>query len=702
MAVYWVDPYIDCNAGGIHGTTDSTSRSGTYSAPWGLYDIYTSNSNFSNTIQGTTLQFGDEIRLKGQAQNLFCFQDRDADLGIASIASGAIYIDQNNTTDRTYLAAAQSAYSAKSFTVPLIMYKDTGKLGDHDFFLFSGNTSFTNTNDYTIPTYLNDRSPWRALYYAKNPRSGMSLPNDTVGIIDPDYFFDIRTDLTTTSTFFCNIPVYIFITDGWDTQTTQNGVTILPMMNNSTTGGTQYIKQYNNNYTYDQIPRLDLGNTFWIRFNATGSYTGGSTYVRAERMGDYTASTPSVDTWIKFGQVSDMTGDAWGYMYMDGQTKTPSGNPYVIDIENYSCPRYGYMYAYTSQNYKPKVRIQNVYQSAGLYYSGAWADITFGNYLAYRDYTGGFAFANVTSNTNIRFMDNAHVYTHNGAAAFSGGTVLGTNLGTITNGIDGSTAYPGQVSGGGPAFGVVLSSKDPAYSGFPVVKLKPSYWLEGAGINAPGNSNIFGTWNAQNHRAIIGLADSDSGNTDYRNLNVKIYTKRQTYDTAVTWAESTPVLMGNNFDGQPIEIIPAMTSNTSNYQMSAIGYNDSNGNYVIQFADYGSTLSVKKTFEAEVPSGLTSTGTLTFTIDVDCTNTNMSQGVPQAYIYSTHEVDGNYHVLAFTAKADGSGYTGTTSISGSKFSSHIKYFPYTIRVDALSTADYTLKFTIKDPTITVT
>ena len=40
MAVYWCDPYIDAPIGSIHGTTDTTTRSGTYSAPWTLRDLF--------------------------------------------------------------------------------------------------------------------------------------------------------------------------------------------------------------------------------------------------------------------------------------------------------------------------------------------------------------------------------------------------------------------------------------------------------------------------------------------------------------------------------------------------------------------------------------------------------------------------------------------------------------------------------------
>lgn len=64
MAIYWVDPYISSTNGPIHGTTDTTTRNGTYASPWSLVDLTTA-------AKLTGLLAGDEVRFKGLAEATF-------------------------------------------------------------------------------------------------------------------------------------------------------------------------------------------------------------------------------------------------------------------------------------------------------------------------------------------------------------------------------------------------------------------------------------------------------------------------------------------------------------------------------------------------------------------------------------------------------------------------------------------------------
>tara|TARA_Y100000114_G_scaffold102573_1_gene95733 strand:- start:253 stop:2367 length:2115 start_codon:yes stop_codon:yes gene_type:complete len=64
MAVYWLDPFLEATTQG-NGTTDTSTKDGSYAAPFSLNDFW-SNSNVSfETINGTTLSDGDEVRFKG-------------------------------------------------------------------------------------------------------------------------------------------------------------------------------------------------------------------------------------------------------------------------------------------------------------------------------------------------------------------------------------------------------------------------------------------------------------------------------------------------------------------------------------------------------------------------------------------------------------------------------------------------------------
>jgi len=65
MTVYWADPFLEATTQG-NGTTDTTTRDGTYAAPFSLHNdlISTSSSNLSS-VNGVSLANGDEIRIKG-------------------------------------------------------------------------------------------------------------------------------------------------------------------------------------------------------------------------------------------------------------------------------------------------------------------------------------------------------------------------------------------------------------------------------------------------------------------------------------------------------------------------------------------------------------------------------------------------------------------------------------------------------------
>lgn len=704
MTVYWVDPYIDCSNGGIHGTTDTTTRSGTYSAPWGLYDIMQTSNSAVGSVNSISLAHGDEIRLKGQAANLFNFQDRAANLTITRWDSGGPGIDSTNTTDMTYLYNARQEYSSYSYTTPLYMYVDSGLQGNYSFFLFPGNNNFTsqsNTSTY-LNCYYNSRSLWYPLYHAKYDPAGPSVgapTGDAIGIIDPAYIFDVRGDFTTSTCYFCNFNIHVIVTDGWDSETTQNGVTIIPFGWTSTSGSQIYLR-YNTGSGGGYRQRIDCPNTFWLRFNPNGQYNGGTTYVQVHNMGDSTSASPSADTWFRMGQTGDSTGNAWNYWQSNTSATTPSGYDYLVDIGIVTFPKYFYYQMSGNSSLKPKFRFQNYYGSTGWYTSSNNTDITLGNFICRNDYTDGACIARLTDNTDISFMDNSHVFSMYTAIAFSDATITGTNLSTITNGDPSATqptAYPAHTSSGGPLFGSAKGGGDTSSSGWAnqTIKFNPSYWLEAPGINLTNNNANIVNWGGPDVRGIIGIADT--GGSDYRNSNATVLMRRQAYGNNTRALDNIATCMGNNYDGQPVEILPNHSTSTSVYQPCLIAYNDSDGNYVIQCSPYSSQVQTGRTFEFEVPSGASTNG-LSFSIDVD--RSGSANQSPNGSVYSNNGANSNRHAISFSAKSDGSGYTGTVSIPAASISAHCNYMQYRINIVCDTTDDYTVKYTIKTPTVT--
>tara|TARA_Y100000114_G_scaffold84501_2_gene78055 strand:- start:7651 stop:9723 length:2073 start_codon:yes stop_codon:yes gene_type:complete len=66
MTVYWCDPYLEASTQG-NGTTDTSTRSGTYAAPFSLSDLNNQSTASPNvhTYNSVALADGDELRFKG-------------------------------------------------------------------------------------------------------------------------------------------------------------------------------------------------------------------------------------------------------------------------------------------------------------------------------------------------------------------------------------------------------------------------------------------------------------------------------------------------------------------------------------------------------------------------------------------------------------------------------------------------------------
>ena len=67
MTVYWADPFLEASTQGT-GTTDTTTRDGTYAAPFSVHaDLIYTSSTAQTSLNGVTLADDDEIRIKGLA-----------------------------------------------------------------------------------------------------------------------------------------------------------------------------------------------------------------------------------------------------------------------------------------------------------------------------------------------------------------------------------------------------------------------------------------------------------------------------------------------------------------------------------------------------------------------------------------------------------------------------------------------------------
>lgn len=210
MTTYWCDPYLECTYQG-NGTTDTTSKLGTYASPISLEDLMFS-SDTQPVINGVGLSDGDIIKIKG--------------LPFSTImeSTGNCYFNANNATMQ---AIASNTYNFASTTSrsPVYAFSSTiaqstlGNWSDPIFFSTDYNTS--NTNSRTS----NANKP-----YFNALQKGFYNPagQPSVGI----EMFRVKDDYHHKFTYNSN-PTYFGVTGtfargilysaGWTSETAQDG-----------------------------------------------------------------------------------------------------------------------------------------------------------------------------------------------------------------------------------------------------------------------------------------------------------------------------------------------------------------------------------------------------------------------------------------------------------------------------------------------
>ena len=66
MAIFWCDPFLEATTQG-DGTTDTTTKNGTYAAPFSIDQFDAGGTSAYTSVNGVTISDGDEVRLKGIA-----------------------------------------------------------------------------------------------------------------------------------------------------------------------------------------------------------------------------------------------------------------------------------------------------------------------------------------------------------------------------------------------------------------------------------------------------------------------------------------------------------------------------------------------------------------------------------------------------------------------------------------------------------
>ena len=256
MTVYWVDPYLAATSQG-NGTTDVSTKSGSYSAPFGLDDLYNASQTETNYLQGTTLADGDEVRIKGLPfATLFT-------LGCTRAYANSAYIrisnNQLNLAD--WLATKIVCFD------PVKMAPYTEPCDD-DYIIYPTYVTAVSNNTAFQGPHLPQLSLALTKIYNDPSSTATSFPMYAMNAA----YYDSGTSHPSTIYFLPhnNNSISVGLSAGWDSATTQNGISIIVISHSAS-----YRNIYNfgnNNKTSPFVP--DLRKCHFISQNSSTGQNG--------------------------------------------------------------------------------------------------------------------------------------------------------------------------------------------------------------------------------------------------------------------------------------------------------------------------------------------------------------------------------------------------------------------------------------------
>ena len=235
MAVYWCDPYLEATNQG-NGTTDTTTRSGTYAAPFSISDLCldaSTTSDPSTMITGVgsvTFASGDEIRFKGLPQDTLFnnslgqvyWQQRYRVAPYNQNSSTGDWYTNKTTTEGTFCFKAATMKEANNAHWHTNSTLNNGEIP----LMFSGDDLGTsNTLDFDL---LEGWGGVHGYVYTNNgPSSSNTKTNPVLFQMNPNYYHQTNPCSGTgyAHHFF---PINnVTMTAGWDSETTQNGYSLI-------------------------------------------------------------------------------------------------------------------------------------------------------------------------------------------------------------------------------------------------------------------------------------------------------------------------------------------------------------------------------------------------------------------------------------------------------------------------------------------
>ena len=689
MTVYWVDPYLDTSNGGIHGTT-GTARSGTYSNPWGFDELYSTSSTARSSINGTNITSTDEIRLKGQSlasyyTNIGTTGNKVPITSCPSSGDALVYDSSYNTNVDTWRTAITTANS--NDTVGVFVIHDPDLLGTDKWTIASSQPGAHTTGQDRIKIQPNNnRSPYSA--YINALEGITSSKGLEVAFIDPAWCHDLTETSAISYLYFQSQDNTdgMTITDGWDSETTRNGVTLLIFRDNNTSSPN--ITMFNaSNYGI----KYDLPNTVLVHYHTTNYYHN-KKYIFYWRHFDETYP-------LKLGGIANFSQNAWNYLYLSNTTSKweTGGEDYSVDIRSWAHSRYFFWnYSGNSAN-RPKIRIQNMFWGHGPYFHGSHHDVYVGNIFMYTTYTGADFFYTYNQTNTINVLSNAHLF---GNQSQLQGFDTAGSLGTVGSGItttpDQPAKYPGAGSGGPSFAGVKISSRylvDMDYN----IPLAPANWYDANVVKAPSNTASLSTYDYGHWNTPFGILQCDS---DYNNINSRVSMVKNSYINNSFFSDQSMQFIKNTYDNKPIMLWTHVTTGTNSVYPALISFNDSD-DMIVKCTNQSNAGNKNyfKSFVYDTPE-LTGMNTLVFEQDIIKIGTGVTTA-PTVRLFPVRNALEGAGVSTSTTNSS-TKWTFTHTFSANDLDSDVNFIGSSINMVNNTGADKNSGIRIKPPVFTVT
>ena len=679
MTVYWIDPYIDTPNGGIHGTT-GTARAGTYSNPWGFNELFHSGSNYS--INGTNITSSDEIRFKGQAlasyyHNIGTTGNKVPITSCPSSGDSLVY----NSSYNTNVDSWRTAIGAQgSDTVGVFIVHDPDLIGTEKWTIVTSKTGVQTTGQDRIKTEPNHSSSPYSAYF--NALEGITTSkNLEVAFIDPDWYH--TPAITSTTYYFPFAASGLTMTDGWDSETTRNGVTLLILRDTNTSGSQIHLFNNGNKGPYD------LSNTYFVDYH----HTQYSTY----KLYSYNFHNFDQNNFLKLGGIIHPGQSAWHYFNTSNSSWQSGGEPYSIDIGKWANGRYIFMNNTANSSNPVKMRIQNMFFGMGMYFHGRYHDLHIGNLFMQNQYTQNTFFYTYNTDNTINFLPGAHLY---GATSSLQAIDAMGSIGTVGSGVtittDRPAKYPGQGSGGPFNAGTIAASSYFIDTDKTFYLASPN-WYEAKVPKAPSDTSAQYNYTYGHFNTAFGTLICDS---DYNNINATISMYKSTYISTSYFNDQSMTFAKNTYDNKPIMLWSRATTSLNSTQPALISFNDSD-DMIVKCTNnpLANGIDFFKSLVYDTPE-LTGMNTLSFQQDIEKIGTGMTTAPTVRLFPIKNNAAGIYHTTSVAS--DSTKWRFTTTFNSNILDSDVNFMGSSIVIRNDSGADKNSGARIKPPVFTKT